>query len=138
MKNKAKTPAAVKKHLLLTSDDHELLLFYLKGGTEVKSFDRSNIAALQEELKRAQLVDKADFPRDVVKINSRVKVKMEGKKEAMEFTVVTPDKADIRERKISVLAPVGTALLGFRKGQQVQWEVPAGKKTFTILEVKNE
>ena len=56
----------------------------------------------------------------------------------MELMLVTPDKADIKEKRISVMAPIGTALIGFRKGQKVKWQVPAGKKTFTILEVINE
>jgi regulator of nucleoside diphosphate kinase len=51
---------------------------------------------------------------------------------------VTPDKADIKEKKVSVMAPLGTALIGFKKGQRVKWQMPAGKKTFTILEVINE
>ena len=53
------------------------------------------------------------------------------------LTLVTSDKADIKQRKISVLAPIGTALIGFRKGQQVAWHVPSGKKTFTIVDVSN-
>ncbi len=55
----------------------------------------------------------------------------------MEFMLVTPDKADIKDKKISVMAPIGTALIGFREGQQVKWRVPAGHKTFTIVEVIN-
>jgi regulator of nucleoside diphosphate kinase len=56
----------------------------------------------------------------------------------MELMLVTPDKADIKERKISIMAPIGTALIGFRQGQKVNWQVPAGKKTFTIMEVIND
>ena len=126
------------KQLVLTNDDHQLILSYLKGGKDKSTFDRRNAEELQDELKRAKLVKMEDFPRDVVRINSVVRVKMEGKKDEMEFTIVTPDKADIRERKISVLAPIGTALLGFRQGQRVRWQVPAGTKTFIILDVKND
>jgi regulator of nucleoside diphosphate kinase len=129
---------ALNNRLLLTKDDHKLLLSYLHGAKDKKTFDRRNAEELQYELKRAKLVKKEDFPGDVVRINSTVRVKMEGKNDVMELTLVTPDKADIKERKISVLAPIGTALLGFRKGQRVQWQVPAGKRTFEILEVKNE
>ena len=56
----------------------------------------------------------------------------------MELTVVTPEKANIKKRLISIMSPVGTALIGFRKGQQVKWKVPAGKKTFTIMNVENQ
>ena len=55
----------------------------------------------------------------------------------MELKVVTPEKANIRQRLISIMSPVGTALIGFRKGQRVKWNVPGGKKVFTILEVRN-
>ena len=51
--------------------------------------------------------------------------------------IVLPDKADIKERKISIMSPIGTALIGFRQGENVKWQVPSGKKTFTILEVNN-
>jgi regulator of nucleoside diphosphate kinase len=55
----------------------------------------------------------------------------------MAITIVLPQKADIKQKKVSVLAPIGTALIGFRKGQKVSWEVPAGKKDFMIMDVKN-
>ena len=83
-------------------------------------------------------MNKDNFPDDVVRINSTVRVKAEGVNKIMEFMLVTPDKADIKEKKVSVMAPVGIALIGFRKGQQVNWQVPAGKKTFTILDVVND
>jgi regulator of nucleoside diphosphate kinase len=55
----------------------------------------------------------------------------------MELMIVLPDKANIKERKISIMSPVGTALIGFRQGENVKWQVPSGRKTFTILEVNN-
>jgi regulator of nucleoside diphosphate kinase len=65
-------------------------------------------------------------------------VKSEKNNHVMQITLVTPEKANIKENKISVMAPLGTALLGFRKGQRVKWRVPAGERTFEILEVINE
>jgi len=52
--------------------------------------------------------------------------------------LVMPGAADIRQRKISIMAPIGTALLGFRQGQVVRWQVPSGRKKFTIVEVANQ
>jgi regulator of nucleoside diphosphate kinase len=126
------------KELVLRTDDYNLLISYLNGGNGRTPFDRRNAEELHAELKKAKIVKKDDFPLDVVRINSTVKVKAEDKDEIMEFMLVTPDKANIKERRISIMAPIGTALLGFREGQQVKWQVPAGKKTFTILEVVNE
>jgi regulator of nucleoside diphosphate kinase len=128
----------INNQLVLRRDDYNLLIFYLKGGNGMPTFDRRNAEELQAELKKAKLVNEDDFPLDVVRLNSTVRIKAEGKDEIMELMLVTPDKADIKEKRISVMAPIGTALIGFRKGQQVKWQVPAGKKTFTILDVINE
>jgi regulator of nucleoside diphosphate kinase len=124
--------------LVLLIDDYKLLISYLNGGRGKTAFDRRNAEDLQTELKKANLVNKDDFPEDVVRLNSRVRIKAEDKDEPMELMLVTPDKADIKERKISIMAPIGTALIGFRQGQKVNWQVPAGKKTFTIMEVIND
>jgi len=83
-------------------------------------------------------VSKEDFPIDVVRLNSTVKVRAEDQDDLMELMLVTPDKADIKKRKISIMAPIGAALIGFRQGEKVKWSVPGGKKTFTIVEVINE
>ena len=128
----------VNNQLVIRKDDYRLLLSYLNGGFGKSAFDPLNAEGLKTELKNARLVNKDDFPFDVVRLNSVVKIKAEDKDEIMELTLVTPDKANIKEKRISVMAPIGTALIGFRKGQKVKWQVPAGKRTFTILEVINE
>ena len=128
----------VNNQLVLRKDDYSLLLSYLKGSFGRSAFDRRNAEGLQAELKKAKLVNENDFPLDVVRLNSMVRIKADDKDEVMELKLVTPDRANIKENKISVMAPIGTALIGFRKGQKVKWEVPAGKRTFTILEVINE
>jgi regulator of nucleoside diphosphate kinase len=127
----------LNNELVLRSDDYKLLISYLNGGNAKTAFDPRNAEALHAELKKARLVDKENFPDDIVRINSTVRVKTEERDDIMQFTLVTPDKANIKEGRISVMAPIGTALIGFRKGQQVKWKVPAGIKTFTILEVTN-
>ena len=128
----------INKQLILRKDDYKLLISYLNGGYSKTAFDRRNAEDLHKELKKAKLVNKDDFPVDVVRLNSRVRIKAEGKEELIELMLVTPDKADIKEKKISIMAPIGTALIGFRQGQKVKWQVPAGKRTFTIVEVAND
>lgn len=123
--------------LVLRQDDYEILLSYLRGGQHLSSMDKVNAEVLHAELKKATLVDKDKFPSDVVRLNSVVKIKDESAGKEMEFTIVTPDLADIKQKKVSVLAPIGTALIGFRKGQSVKWNVPAGEKLFLITEVVN-
>jgi len=124
--------------LVVTKEDYEILISCLNNMYGRAAFDRQNAQELKNELKKATLVNEADFPGDVVRLNSRVKIKSEKKDEIMELMIVTPDKADIKKRKISIMAPLGTALIGFRQGQKVNWQVPSGKKTFTIMEVIND
>jgi regulator of nucleoside diphosphate kinase len=127
-----------KNSLVLRKDDYEKIQSYLKNGHHKNSFDRKNAGELLLELKKAKLVSPDKFPDDVVRLNSKIKVKDDKNDKIMELILVTPDKADIKERKISVMAPIGTALIGFRQGQKVKWDVPSGKKTFTIMEVLNQ
>jgi regulator of nucleoside diphosphate kinase len=127
----------IKDQLILTKDDYKLLTSYMSGRGQKTSFDRKNAEGLQAELKKARLVSPDDFPVDVVRLNSKVKIKAENSDKIMELTLVTPDKANIKNKQISIMAPIGTALIGFRQGRKVKWQVPGGKTTFTILEVVN-
>jgi regulator of nucleoside diphosphate kinase len=123
--------------LVVRRDDYDVIVSFLKTAQVKSAFDRKTAEELHAELKRAKLVEKEEFPDDVVRINSRVRIKEENKDNVMEVMLVTPDKADIREKKISIMAPVATALIGFRKGQKVKWQVPSGQKTFLIMDVVN-
>jgi regulator of nucleoside diphosphate kinase len=128
----------LNNQLVLRKDDYRLLLSCLNGRFGKSAFDRRNAESLKTELMNAKLVNKDDFPPDVVRLNSTVRIKADDKDQVIELVLVTPDRADIKVNRISVMAPIGTALIGFRKGQRVKWQVPAGKRTFTILDVINE
>ena len=95
----------------------------------------ANIGKLGEELKRARLVPSEEIPADVVTMNSRVQLRdMQSGKE-LEITLVYPKDADINTRKISVFAPVGTAIIGCREGDVVEWPVPSGTINYKIDKV---
>ena len=128
----------LKNSLVLRKDDFEIIQSYLRSGPHKHSFDIKDAEEIKLELKKAKLVTADKFPGNVVGLNSKVKVMEDQNDKVIELIVVTPDKADIRERKISVMAPMGIALIGFRQGQKVNWQVPSGKKTFTIMEVSNQ
>jgi regulator of nucleoside diphosphate kinase len=127
----------IKEQLLLIKDDYQIIMSYLKKGLARASFNREEAENLENELKKAKLVNKDQMPADVVRLNSSVTFKDEKDNKVMEVMLVTPEKVNIKQRKISIMSPIGTALIGFKKGQQVRWMVPAGKKTFTILDVVN-
>ena len=125
------------KKLLLTKNDYNTIMSYIRKGLSAITFNRKDAEELERELKNAKLVNREDLPADVVRLNSTVVIREEKENKLLELTLVTPEKANIKQRLISIMSPIGTALIGFRKGQQVKWKVPAGKKTFTILEVQN-
>ena len=123
--------------IVLAKNDYNIIMSYLKNGFYKTSFDKQNAEELKSELKKAKLIHQDDLPADVVRLNSLVTIKEEKENKQMQLTLVTPEKADIKQKRISVLSPIGTALLGFKKGQRISWKVPAGKKVFTILDVAN-
>jgi regulator of nucleoside diphosphate kinase len=91
---------------------------------------------LEGELVRANVVPRDKIPQDVVTMNSRVVFENETTSERREITLVYPANADIDAGRISVLVPVGTALLGLRVGQWIDWELPGGKmQRYRIVEV---
>jgi len=97
--------------------------------------DNDFVQLLKEEMQKARVVSSDKIESDVVTMNSRVRLKdLDGHEEYV-FQVVYPSDADLEEGKISVLAPIGTALLGYRVGDIVSWQVPGGRRKFKIEEL---
>lgn len=102
----------------------------------IKNSDKSsNSISLLEEVRKAVVVPKSKLPPDVVIMNSTVRILDVSEKERLIYTIVFPWDADIDNNRISVLAPVGTALLGYRKGDIIDWMVPSGIRRLKIEEV---
>jgi len=83
--------------------------------------------ALAAELGRANVVEPEDMPADVVTMNSRVTCVDDVGGETHRLTLVYPPDADVDRHRVSVLAPVGTALLGLSVGQSIDWNAPGGR-----------
>jgi regulator of nucleoside diphosphate kinase len=86
-----------------------------------------HIEKLKTELERARIVPEAELPRDVIAMNSTVELEDLEDGEIMTYTLVYPENADAAAGKISILAPLGMAMLGFKVGDEFEWPVPAGK-----------
>lgn len=82
---------------------------------------------LRRELDRAEVVEPEDLPADVVTMNSRVVVEEVDSGERFEVTLTWPNAADFAAGRLSILAPVGAALLGLRAGQRIDWPLPNGR-----------
>lgn len=81
---------------------------------------------LASELDRALLVEPKDIPADVITMNSKVELFDLENDEKLEYSLVFPEDADVKQGKISVLAPIGTAMLGYRVGDVFEWHTPGG------------
>jgi regulator of nucleoside diphosphate kinase len=81
---------------------------------------------LESELARARVVDPKDIPPTVVTMNSTVRFKVESSDDVFELTLVYPKDADSSGKTISILAPVGSALLGLSQGDEIEWPKPGG------------
>ena len=90
---------------------------------------------LQMEINRAEVVPPKDIPSDVVTMNSTVCIEDLDTKEEEIYTLVFPENADLSQGKISILAPIGTAMLGYEVGDSFEWEVPAGKRRLRVKRI---
>ena len=101
-------------------------------------YSRAHNAALQkirEELDRATVIDPAAFPIDVVTMDSTVELEDLSTGEIEEYTITFPDRADVERKRISILAPIGTALIGCRVGDIVKWSTPGGIRQLKVRRV---
>jgi regulator of nucleoside diphosphate kinase len=92
---------------------------------------------LSQELDRAIISDESILDNSLIRINSYVTIEDVKANKQMEIQIVLPSLSDVKERKISVLAPLSVAIIGFKENDQVDWELPAGIKTLKIIEVNN-
>jgi len=97
--------------------------------------NQANLDLLEKELYRGVLVDPQDIPHDVITMNSKVSITDTDSGEKMTYTLVFPSAANIAENKLSVLAPLGMALLGYRKGDAIEWPVPSGVRKLKVDEI---
>ena len=119
--------------IYVTKKDHQRLndLLTLQRGNNGSSKYTSQ---LSQELKRASQVKPEDILECVVTMNSRVRLRELKSKQEFEITLVYPQDVNVNERKVSVLAPVGIAILGSKEGDVVELPVPTGTTISYVIE----
>ena len=98
--------------------------------------DHPGAAALQQELERAHVVAPEQLPHDVVTMNSIAECVEEDSGRTRELALAYPQEADLAQGRVSVLAPVGTALLGLKIGQTIDWPVPSGTLRLRVTAIR--
>jgi regulator of nucleoside diphosphate kinase len=120
----------------MTEPDYVRLQRLVESSRLSRQRDAKHLDDLEQELDRAAVMKADEIPSDVVTMNSRVKVKDLNSGRVTTYQIVFPAEADIAKNRISVLAPIGTGLLGYSAGTTIQWQVPSGMRRFRILEVE--
>lgn len=123
------------RDIFITQYDLERLQNLIEAMSERDTGGKPYIEKLEEELERAHVLEADRIPSDVITMNSKVRLKDLDSGEELIYSIVFPGNADTRENAISVLAPIGTALLGYRENDTIEWQVPSGTRRFKVLEV---
>jgi regulator of nucleoside diphosphate kinase len=130
----ATAEARVKPRIVLSAEDYERLSA-LAHAARNRMPDLA--AELAEEVGRAHVLAKGRHPEQIVCMNSEVEFRDDTTGKIQTVTLVYPDEADISQRKVSVLTPVGTALIGLRTGHSITWETPGGElRQLTVFAVR--
>jgi regulator of nucleoside diphosphate kinase len=119
----------------ITKFDMDRLLELIDGLRSTPKSAKMDLDLLERELHRAILCDPQNIPKDVITMNSKVSFTDTESGEKMTYTLVFPSSANISDFKLSILAPLGIALLGYRKGDIIEWVVPSGVKTIRVDEI---
>ena len=121
--------------LTVTEMDYSRISSLLESPQKSKILPTEN-ETLESEIERARIVDFPEIPTDLVTMNSKLRYLNKDDGKIHEITLVYPQHASIEQKKISVTAPLGSALLGLREDDEIEWIFPDGKKkTIKVLEV---
>lgn len=124
--------------IVITEVDYARLQRLIASSRLSRKRDGEHLDDLEHELERATVMKAEDVPPGIVTMNSHVRVRDLTSGRETTYQVVFPKDADIEKNRISVLAPIGTGLLGYSAGATVEWKVPAGVRLFRILDVVDE
>lgn len=124
-----------EKIIQVTQNDMEKLTALLASRLKLRTRDREHLEMLAQELDRAEVVRSTDIPADTITMHSHVLIRDLDTGRESTYTLVFPSAADITKGKISILAPIATALLGYREGDEIEWPTPGGRRRLNVVQV---
>jgi len=119
----------------ITKYDLERLLKLLHAAGSTQYRGSEYLKRLQSELERATVVAPQDIPGDVITMNSTVSLEDTATGEEEVYTLVFPEDADLSQGRLSILAPIGTGMLGYQVGDIFEWDVPDGKRRLLVKKI---
>ena len=124
-----------RRKIIITNSDRRRLEHLLASEFTEAILPKSYLTDLRTELQRAKIVDSEEVPSDVITMDSTVRLRDLDTDEVETYTLVYPNQANIAENKLSILAPIGTAILGYRLDDVIRWRVPSGRRRLRVEEV---
>lgn len=115
--------------------DYARILKCIQDARDQNTINAKEAENLLNELHCAKIVEPFEIPNDIVTMNSIVKIRFLKTNKEVKFQIVYPDKADIKENKISIFSPVATALIGYKLSDEIDWMVPSGMTKIRIEEI---
>jgi len=123
------------KRIILSRLDYSRIQNCISDARQVKSINASEAESLLKELDSAKIVEPEEIPSNVVTMNSIVKISFLNTQKQIQFQIVYPKQANLKENKISIFSPIATALIGYKTGDEIEWIVPAGLTKIRIDEI---
>lgn len=124
------------RSIVITESDYRRLRTLIERCKSAGVRDAEHLADLEHELETAAVVKDGQIARNVVTMNSRVRIKDLNDGREVTYQIVFPMNANIAKNRISVLAPIGTGLLGYSAGTTIEWNVPSGVRRLRIVAVE--
>ena len=121
-----------EKIIYITDSDMRRLRELIKTAREFHTEDEIYLKELEKELGRSKVVASKKIPKDIITMDTKVCIKdLDTNKEEV-YWLVFPTNADPNHNRISILTPIGTALLGYKTGDVIEWKVPGGIRKLKI------
>lgn len=120
--------------IYITREDNSKLRLLISTALYSSSTSTA-LRKLGDELDRAAIVDLSGIPTGVVTMDSHVEFEDLATGEIEDYVITFPDRADVAQKRISILAPIGTALIGCREGDLVSWATPGGLRRLRVRRV---
>jgi regulator of nucleoside diphosphate kinase len=121
--------------LLINRLDYARIKKCINDSKQFKSISSAESESLLKELESAEIVEPEAMPSNVVTMNSIVKLSFINNTKQVQFQIVYPNQANLKENKISIFSPIATALIGYKVADEIEWIVPAGLTKIKINEI---
>ena len=121
--------------IFITTNDVEKLRDLIREAYHTEYRGSDYLKQLAGEIEKASVVRPDQIPSNVITLNSTARLVDQETKEEMIYSLVFPEDADTSQGKISILAPIGTAMLGYKVGDTFEWDTPGGNRIIRVEEI---